>query len=411
MGSFQRPVDSARKRFASLMADQHSSDFNFDKQALDCVVGGVSVLDIPQLHVHTPEEAQQFIAGYGYNIDEPEHLNELWSIHRRAVTLIKEQILDVGEQVPERLCDPAQLADLRELLIIASQRPHARDLEGCELQRWACAILRVMHVYVHMRHDLFGAFRDEIQAQILKPIQGAIHVDEASGRTVLGTGSSIASFGPEGVELEKFEIKPFKTTASAVVKLLARPERVALQLLDKLGVRIVTRTVYDSFRAIRFLVDSHLISFPHIIPDQSNNTLYPVNLFLEVMDEVKAREHKGLQPSQEEVEALLKARLESSQSRAEYFARANEFSGHDYRFIKFINRKLIIVNIEANGASRKFGFFYPYEIQIVDHETYQRNLAGPMAHEEYKSRQRRKARARVLGGLCRHSKKDPTNES
>jgi uncharacterized protein (TIGR04552 family) len=33
----------------------------------------------------------------------------------------------------------------------------------------------------------------------------------------------------------------------------------------------------------------------------------------------------------------------------------------------------------------------------MDQETYNRNLAGPMAHDEYKSRQRSKARERVFG--------------
>jgi uncharacterized protein (TIGR04552 family) len=103
-----------------------------------------------------------------------------------------------------------------------------------------------MHVYVHLRNDLFGAFRDEIQSQILNPIQEAIWLDDQTGQTILGPNSVMG-----GVHLHKYEIKPFKTTASSVVKLLARPERVALTLLDKLGVRFVTRTVYDSFLVIK----------------------------------------------------------------------------------------------------------------------------------------------------------------
>ena len=33
----------------------------------------------------------------------------------------------------------------------------------------------------------------------------------------------------------------------------------------------------------------------------------------------------------------------------------------------------------------------------MDQETYQRNLIGPMAHDEYKARQRKRARERVMG--------------
>jgi uncharacterized protein (TIGR04562 family) len=370
--------------------DSIPPQFVFNRQVLDCVVGGVSALDIPRLNVETPEEARQFTLAYGYDVSDPAQLDQLWSTYRRAVALIKEQLLDEGEHIPEELCDPTQLGDLSRLLIIAS----SPKLEDRDKQRWACAILRVMHVYVHLRNDLFSMFRDEIQAQILKPLQDAIIQDDVKGTTVLG---STPAGG--GIKLDKFEIKPFKTTASSVVKLLARPEKVALTLLDKLGVRFVTHTVYDSFRVIRFLVDNHILSYPHIIPDQSNNTLYPVNLFVEVMRELKIRENRGEQPSSQEVEDLLRARLESSKDRAKYLEKSNEFSGPEYRFIKFINRKLITVHLGEGERKRPFRFFYPYEIQVMDQDTYTKNLTGPMAHDEYKNRQRKKARARVLAPL------------
>jgi uncharacterized protein (TIGR04562 family) len=357
----------------------------FNKQVIDCVVGGVSALDIPRLNIHSMDEAKQFVLAYGYNLDVPEDRDELWSTHRRAVALIREQLLDAEDKIPEELFDPAQLTDISQLLLFAS----SENPEDIERQRWACAILRVMHVYVHLRNDLFSAFRDEIQTQILRPLQDAILQDDIASAVTLGPSQ------PDGgVRLHKFEIKPFKTTASSVVKLLARSEKVALTLLDKLGVRFVTRTVYDSFRVIRFLVDNHLVSYPHIIPDQSNNTLYPVNLFLETMEKVKA---EGLEDESEKIEELLKSSLESARTRAEYLQKENEFSGPDYRFIKFINRKLITVPIGDGEQKRAFRFFYPYEIQVMDYETYVSNLSGPMAHDEYKNRQRRRARRRVLG--------------
>jgi len=367
------------------MKNKSNGYYDFNSQMLGCVVGGVSALDIPRLNIHTVEEARQFILAYGYDVNDFASQDELWATHRRAIALIKEQLLDEGEQIPERLVDQHQLKDLCELLIIASSRaPQDR-----ELQRWACAILRVMHVYVHLRNDLFSAFRDEIQAQILKPLQEAIVHREASGSSVLGPSVD------GGIELAKFEIKPFKTTASSVVKLLARPEKVALTLLDKLGVRFVTRTTYDSFRVIRFLVDQHILSYPHIIPDQSNNTLYPVNLFLEVMEELKTRPAGEF--AQDEIQRALSTRLEREHSRAEYRERINEFSGPEHRFIKFINRKLITISVGPTETQRAFRFFYPFEIQVMDYETYLRNHSGPAAHDEYKNRQRKRARARVLG--------------
>jgi uncharacterized protein (TIGR04562 family) len=138
------------------------------------------------------------------------------------------------------------------------------------------------------------------------------------------------------------------------------------------------------------------MSYPHIIPDQSNNTLYPTNLFTEVMNEITSREIKGEDVSGEAIQELLKERLESEKTRAEYREKSNEFSGPDYRFIKFINRKLITVAVGPGETQRAFRFFYPFEIQVMDYETYVRNLTGPMAHDEYKNRQRKKARGRVF---------------
>ncbi|MEQ1875844.1 MAG: TIGR04552 family protein, partial [Bdellovibrionia bacterium] len=67
-----------------------------------------------------------------------------------------------------------------------------------------------------------------------------------------------------------------------------------------------------------------------------------------------------------------------------------------YRAIKFIARRLIEIE-----KPEKFHFFFPYEVQIVDYDTYLKNLSGPEAHEQYKKRQREAARRRVLGFLHR----------
>lgn len=369
------------------MDQPRASSFHFDRQVLDCVIGGVSAIDIRMLHIQSEDEAQKFVQAYGYDLDNPDQLEQLWATHRRAVALIEEQLLEPGEQIPEDLRDPERLGKLTNLLLKAS----ARAREDREMQRWACAILRVMHVYVHSRHDLFGAFRDEIQAQILKPLQDAIVADDIAGSMILAPNAVGGA-----IQLHKFEIKPFKTTASSVIKLLARPERVALTILDKLGVRLVTRNLYDSFRVVRFLVESNLVSFPHIMPDQSANTLYPLNLFMETMGDLEGERLKGRDITQDEIQAALARRHAEAQTHS-YLEKPNQFSGSEYRFLKFINRKLITVPLGDGEQRRAFRFFYPYEIQVMDQETYARNMGGPMAHEEYKARQRKRARDRVMG--------------
>jgi uncharacterized protein (TIGR04562 family) len=372
--------------------------FEFQKIVFDCNVGGVSSIDTPRLNIFNEDQAKAFVAAYGYDLNSEADRDQLWATHRRAVSMIQEHLLETGETIPEDLADPQKLQSIERLLMIASYRDEGKnDQAARELQRWSCAILRVMHVYVHLRNDLFSAFSDEIQNQILKPIQDYIVADPAVGSITLGKSTD-----QNPLRLHKFEVKPFKTTASSVIKLLARPERVALTLLDKLGVRFVTKSVYDSFRVIKFLNEHHIISYPHNIPDQSVNTLYPINIFVEAMKELEQK-HGDQVPDSAEIEAFLQQRLERAKARAEYVEKPNEFSGPEYRFLKFITRKLITVQIGAAENLRDFRFFYPFEIQIMDYTTYVNNLSGPMAHDEYKRRQKLRARDRVLGELVKTS--------
>lgn len=360
-----------------------ASPFAFSQSTLDCVVGGRSALDLSRLDIFTREQARDFVQTYGYNLDDPTQLADLWATHGRALALIREQLLDEGEEVPPELFDPTKLEDITDLLIHASRK----EPQTIHLQKWACALLKVMHVYVHLRNDLFSAFRDEIQQQILKPLEACITTED--GKTFVSAS--------ERIEIERLEVKPFKTTASSVIKLLARPERVALTLLDKLGVRFVTKNIFDSFRVVRFLVESNIVSFPHIIPDQSSNTLFPLNLFMESMEELEHSQAGAGAISDAVIEEWLKRSFEAHASRAEFKEKLNQFSGPDHRFIKFINRKLIAVPIGTGSKEKSFRFFYPFEIQIMDEATWQKNLTGPTAHDQYKERQRRRARERVLG--------------
>src|SRR5690606_31428502 len=136
---------------------------------------------------------------------------------------------------------------------------------------------------------------------------------------------------------KKFEEKTFKTTASSVTKLLAKPELVAFTLMDKLGVRFVTKHLVEVFRVLRYLMENNLVNFAHGIADQSVNTVYPLNLFFEVMECLSLDK----QYSPEEIDALLFAKLEKDRERAVFKEKPNFFTSADYRFLKFITRRLV----------------------------------------------------------------------
>lgn len=351
-------------------------NFSFDSDVLQTVAGGRSVLDMRRLHILNMEAANSFLKTYGFDLDREEDVKTLWAHHRRAMVLMTEKLGFTEDEIPAELRDPKLLQDLRLLLLYASR-------EGSDpLQRWSCAILRCMHVFVHADNDLFSFFSEEIQNQILGPFEKAIVHDRQ--KTFLR--------GPvhndHQIELVKFETKPFKTTSSAVIKLLARPDALAMRVFDKIGVRLVTHSLFDSFQVIRFLVRENLMSFPHIMPDQSSNNLYPVDLFLKACEDLKDKRIYD----NEAIQAYFAEQLQKS-GNANFFRKNNAQSAMDFQFIKFITRKLI--RIRPQGAQQEFSFFYPFEVQVLDEKSHRKALSGPSEHQAYKDRQRLTARERI----------------
>lgn len=353
---------------------------SFDPQAFWSLIGGQPILETPRLHLQSREEAHAFLKAYGYDLDVQTDREKAWLIHSRAVTYLRTRILRPDETLPDDVADPRQLKDLTNLLLWASLRDSSKE----SLQKWSCAVLRVMHVVAHLHNDLFSYFSAEIQDEIFKPYRKFVQNDPASG-------IALVSEDGELIPLKKFDMKPFKDSNSSITKLLAKPEEVAFGLLDKIGVRFVAPRLIDVFRIMQFLVRNHVVSYPHVVPSQSNNTLYPVNLFLEVMES----QPKQLTMPPEEIDRLLNARLAKEAERARYLLKPNLFTSKDYRFVKFINRQLVRVTLPDNG--RHFTFFYPYEVQIIDSEHYEKSIKGSASHDEYKARQRARARERILG--------------
>jgi len=363
--------------------------FQFNESLLNSVIGGRSAIDLPRMNLKTLAEADAFLRGYGFDPENQNDMEKLWYFHRRSLVLMQEKLGFSPEEIPELLRDPKQLEDVRKLLLYASQSVTAHGADR-ELQRWSCALLRAMHVFVHSENDLFASFAEEIQKQILSPFQSCILHDGTTGKTYLRKVDDAAS-GDEAISLNGFEVKPFKTSSSTVIKLLAKPDALALNVLDKLGVRFVTKSLFDVFLVVRFLVKENLISFPQIIPDQSTNNLYPVELFLKACEELLPQAKKM---DAEQMDQFLKDYLEAHKDEGSFFKKENLFSGGDYQFIKFISRKL--VRVEVPGGKGTFSFFYPFEVQIMDQSAHQKILSGPSAHQAYKKRQRMAARHRLF---------------
>lgn len=317
----------------------------FNQSIFQTIVGGQSVIDTLNLNIQTLEEASEAIKSYGYDYELKEDNEKLWYFFRRALVLFHERLGFDLKKIPDEIADPKKLEDLRKLMLWASQKSFNSQSDRYK-SYWACAILRSMHVYVHCENDLFSFFSEEIQKQILSPFEQSIFRGGKTNEVYLGNPEN-------GIRIQGFEVKPLKTSTSTVLKLLAKPELIAMSVFDKLGVRFITKNISDAFYVIQYLATNSLISYPHVIPDQSSNNLYPVDLFLKAHETV---DEKILQsPSQ--WNNYLSGFLKENEDSAKFLRKENIYSSDSYRFIKFIARRLIKI---SENEKLKFSFFLSF---------------------------------------------------
>lgn len=350
---------------------------NFNPSILGAVLGENLSLDFPRLFLQDRTDAVSFIHAYGYDLSNVSDLKKVWSYHRQSIEILESEILLPDERIPETLRNREELGDITKLFLVASLSPSVSS--SLSLQKWACAILRVMHVLIHLDNDLFTSFADDIKYQILKPIEQHVHKEE--DKVFLGNGD-------ERIEIFSYEEKSFKQNHSAVVKLLARQDLIALTLLDRVGIRFVTKNIVDVFRVIQFLIDKNLISYPHVISSLSKNTICPTPVFMSALESSIRTQNKI---DLTELESRLMLELEQHNLNSEV---VNPFTSKDFKFLKFITRQFLKINRGADKPD--FTFFYPFEVQILDKDTYDKNLMGLASHDEYKKRQRQAARQRVF---------------
>ncbi len=349
-----------------------------DPSILEIVLGPKSTIDLPKMSLHSRDEAIQFIFTYGYDIKDYRDAEVLWRTHRLAIEILEEEILDVDEELPGKVRNREELKDLTDLCLIASYA------DGSALQKYACAVLRVMHLIIHLENDLFTSFTDDIQYQILRPITEHLSKGEKD-KVYLGQNNEI--------ELKEFSIKPFKQTKSGVVKLLAKDDVLAMTLLDRVGIRFITKSVHDIFRVIQYLVDHHLISCPQTISGQSKNMICPTDVFLSAQEAFVSQ--KKEKEDFENFSKILQMKLDQWLEKGNSFGTTNKFTSEKFRFVKFISSRFL--KIDRGDEKESLKFFYPFEVQLIDEKTFEENEKTSASHQAYKERQRRAARRRVLG--------------
>lgn len=390
------------------------------ESVLRVLIGGRSFLDSKEgfkgtfRNVHS---AENYLGAYGFNLHDPIENAELQGSLQEAIRFIRTYFLKPGNpdglglEIPKKIIETKSIP---ELLLFASSETQP------ELRLWSCAILRVIHTLSHVDRDIRTHYFTDIQTQILDRFYRQLHRDEEGG---LYLGRTLDD--PYRVDLVRFDVKPKKARDSILMKLLHKPESVAEELFDRVGVRFVTRTRTDAIRVIQYLEHANVVVSANIKPSRSRNTLVDVEGFDRILRESVPDLKAG-----EISEAELRSRLEAC-PHPEPNSVENPFSSEHYRAIQFTCRQLIkirnplsdhirelksaargktldpdlasaIEKVDQKYIQRVARFFYPFEIQVMDEESHLENEKGRSAHGEYKKAQQRAALLRVMGALAQN---------
>lgn len=345
-----------------------TGSLDFEWEILQAIVSGESAIDLARLDLRTEEEAQDFLAAYGFDPRDEDGQREIAKILPLALTFLEEELLPVG---PYTEIPPDLPLDAVQLLLTASQVDHP-------LRDWACSVLRVCHV---VAHGLYLPGRDRVGeacAQVEQRFRK--HLRTIDGQLYLGD-----------VPLERVTFKTEKPWNSLLLKLLCKKDSVAEEIYDHVGCRIVTRTKADALRVVRYLRENNVIVYANIKPSRSHNTLVELSDFRRYLRQAWTDMELGrLTP--EEFEAKVQAYDREPTGRPGSTPR-NPYSDQHYRSIQFTARILIVRELE-NGLVERF--FFPFEVQIMDQKAYERNMVGKSNHAAYRERQRIDARRRVF---------------
>lgn len=388
------------------ISDDARHEFSWD--TLRLFLEGFSPVDLQNLAITSRQEAMDFISAYGYDLNNPPEEEEAREIHREAIEFLERYLCpsmlaaETDLVIPDEVREPSHLADM---LLLSS------DKDQPYLAAWACSALRVMHTISHANLAARTPYFAEVQAQILGPFEEHLFPDPEAPQS-LGQG-------PSAVPLRACFFKRRKSRESMILKLLHKPDNVASEVYDRIGIKLVTPTKVDALRALKYLRKQNLVSLPLLTPGRSRNTLVDLNSFREAYDAMtSAQPTNNEEEADQEFSRQLAFRPAGEAKLLEDRMVANPHSSPHFRAIQFTCRRLVKVRHPANKmldqlrektGNRELGkeiesdypellrFTFPFEIQITDWENYLSSREGESSHICYKRRQLKAARKRVLG--------------
>jgi len=356
--------------------------FSLNWTYLNAIASGVSAIDLEALALRNLHDARQFVREYGFDLDQPAAFRVIQRAHREAVAFIRCAFLkpEQAHLIPPEV---AEAEDPIDLLVYASLRGHNADVR----RLWSCAVLKVMHGIFYIDNNLKLRHFQTIREQVFASLDEVIHRD---GEHYFLTDGRIC------LPLLHFDRKDNKGRNSILLKLLQKAAYLAADIFDHLGVRLIFNTRFECLLALNTLQHAHLLSVTNVDAQRTRNTL----LDLEAAKQIFIKYRAMLEASDCYPAKLLQHMDDELAACAQPQTRAdNPHSGEGFNSMQVTVRKMIHVQPEAAACEQEYdvGFFFEYEIQLMDKASHERSISGPASHEAYKKRQVETARLRVFG--------------
>lgn len=401
--------------------------YQFDWETFDVMLGGKSALDAKKYlgHVSDRPSVEKFLKGYGFDPKDKVLKAELFGNYQEALQFIKRYFLKEGNpegldlKIPNTLY---MITDVDDLFLLASGA--LKNKYSVEDSMWAGVVLKIMHTILHADRDLRSHYFPQIQTQIFDRFYRFIHRDN-NNNLFLKSDTAM-------IPLVDFQTKSKKSRESIVIKLLHKVENVAEELFDKVGIRIITHNRLDCIQVLKFLHTNYVVLAHNIKPSRSVNSLVNFKTFRQRHFELLKDAIKEKMPEEVFVKKLEQIMIDSAPLENPA-ARANPHTAQNYRSMQFTCRQLIqyknpfimefnqlkkmakelsdqndltkrIMQMDTSSISRDVMFFYPFEVQVNDIETYRQNTEGDASHQEYKKAQVQTAMKRVFRTLIEYKK-------
>jgi uncharacterized protein (TIGR04552 family) len=349
---------------------------------LNAIANGVSAIDLGALALRNLHDARQFVREYGFDLDQPATAGIIRRAQQEAVAFIRSTFLTPAQAglIPPEVAQPEEPL---MLLVYASLRGQQVDAR----RMWSCAVLKVMHGIFYIDNNLKLRHFHAIRSQVFGALDEVIR--QQDGRHYLTDGDLC-------LPLLHYDRKDNKGRNSILLKLLQKAAYLAADIFDYLGVRLVFSTRCECLLALQTLQRAHLLSVTNVDAGRTRNTL----LDMDAARAVFCRHRAELEHSKGYPLELLRAMDRELEALAQPQTRCdNPHSGIGFNSLQITARKMIHVQQLDALPEQDYdvGFFFEYEIQLMDEASYQRSLTGPASHDAYKKRQVDTARTRVFG--------------